>query len=184
MIKLNVPITDKEILKELHRGDMLLLSGTIFTARDSAHKRILQLLEEGKPLPFDPQGAVLYYTGPSPTRPGAVTGSIGPTTSYRMDPYTPAILAEGVAITIGKGTRSLKVRQALQEQGAIYCAAYGGAGAFLASKIIRMELVAFEDLGPEAVYRLEVQDFPVTVINDVYGHDLYEEKGGSDERNS
>ena len=101
-----------------------------------------------------------------------------------MDPYTPAILAEGVAITIGKGTRSLKVRQALQEQGAIYCAAYGGAGAFLASKIIRMELVAFEDLGPEAVYRLEVQDFPVTVINDVYGHDLYEEKGGSDERNS
>lgn len=184
MKKLKVPVTDKGILRDLHAGDMILLSGIIYTARDTAHKRLVGLLEKGEAMPFDPHGAAVYYTGPSPTKPGDIAGSIGPTTSYRMDPYTPAMLAQGIAITIGKGTRSLMVRQALQEQGAIYCAAYGGAGALLASKIQSMEVVAFEDLGPEAVYRLEVRDFPVTVINDVFGNDLYEHEGGSNEGDS
>lgn len=175
-MRITTPI-DKELLCKLHSGDMLLLSGIIYTARDAAHRKLIDLLEAGEKLPFNPLGAVLYYTGPSPTKPGDIVGSIGPTTSYRMDSYTPALLAQGVSMVIGKGLRGEAVRRALLENQAIYCAAYGGAGAYLASKVKNIDVLAFPELGPEAIYRLEVEDFPVVVINDTDGNDLYLDKG-------
>lgn len=175
-MNIRTPI-DKTTLAGLHSGDALLLTGTLYTARDAAHKKLVELIEAGSPLPFPLEGAVLYYTGPSPTKPGDVVGSIGPTTSYRMDRYTPLLLEKGVAMTIGKGRRSPEVLEALVRWGAVYCAAYGGAGALLASKVRSIETVAFPELGPEAVFRLEVEDFPVTVVNDVYGNDLYRHEG-------
>ncbi len=170
---LRTPI-DKKALKNLKAGEEILISGIIYTARDSAHKLLLDLINEGKPLPFEMKGAIIYYAGPAPTKPGEVVGSIGPTTSYRMDPYTPDILNEGAAILIGKGSRNDLVKAALLKNNAIYCAALGGAGALLASKVKSISIVAFPELGPEAIYKLEVEDFPVIVVNDLEGNDIYE----------
>lgn len=173
---IKTPIS-KDLVKELKAGDFLYITGTIYTARDTAHKRLVELLDKGAELPFDLKGSIIYYTGPSPTKPGDIVGAIGPTTSYRMDKYTPRLLEEGVAITIGKGSRNKDVRDALVTNIAIYAAAYGGAGAYLASKVKSIEVVAFPELGPEAIYMLEVEDFPVIVVNDIYGTDLYESRG-------
>lgn len=170
---LTTPI-DKQILKDLKAGEEILITGTIYTARDSAHKLLTQLITEGKELPFELNGSIIYYAGPAPTKTGEVVGSIGPTTSYRMDPYTPDILNEGAAILIGKGTRSDLVKAALLNNNAIYCAALGGAGALLASKVHSISLIAFPELGPEAIYKLEVENFPVIVVNDLEGNDIYE----------
>ena len=172
--RINAPLSDADIM-ELQAGDNVLISGGIYTARDAAHKKLVQLLEEGRELPVDLMGQILYYVGPTPAKPGQAVGSAGPTTSGRMDPYTPALLQYGVKAVIGKGSRSEAVCQALKENRAVYLAATGGAGALLARKITSAEVAAYEELGPEAVRRLEVQDFPATVVNDAYGRDLYQE---------
>ncbi len=160
---------------DLKAGESVLLSGTLYTARDAAHKRMVDALERGEKLPFDIKGQTLYYTGPSPAPPGRVIGSAGPTTSSRMDEFTPRLLAAGLKGMIGKGPRSPEVREAIKKYRAVYFAAVGGAGALLSKAIVSAEVVAYEDLGPEAVLRLEVKDFPATVINDISGRDLYEE---------
>ena len=173
-VRLSTPLSRWDT-ESLHTGDRVLLSGVVYTARDAAHARLIALLAEGRPLPFTPEGQVLYYVGPTPPRPGTPIGSAGPTTSGRMDPYTPALLAAGIKGLIGKGSRSADVRDALVKHHAVYFAATGGAGALLAQKIKSAEVVAWEDLGAEAVRRLIFQDFPLVVINDVFGNDLYEE---------
>lgn len=177
--KITTPV-DQDTIMKVRAGDMLYITGTIYTARDTAHKKLVALLDAHEPLPFPVKGSIIYYAGPAPTKPGHVIGSVGPTTSYRMDKYTPRLLAEGVAITIGKGSRSEAVISALKAFKGLYCAAYGGAGAFMASKVKKATPVAFPELGPEAIVALEVEDFPVTVINDTLGNDLYklvEERG-------
>jgi fumarate hydratase subunit beta len=173
-VRLAAPLSPLAV-ESLHAGDRVVLSGAVYTARDAAHARLVALLREGKPLPFPAEGQILYYVGPTPPRPGAPIGSAGPTTSGRMDPYTPALLDAGIKGLIGKGSRSAEVREALVRHRAVYFAATGGAGALLARRIVSSELVAWEDLGPEAVRRLVVEDFPLVVINDVFGNDLYEE---------
>ncbi len=173
-VRLTTPLSRWDV-ESLHAGDRVLLSGVVYTARDAAHARLIALLEQGQPLPFPTEGQVLYYVGPTPPRPGAPIGSAGPTTSGRMDPYTPALLGAGIKGLIGKGRRSAEVRDALTKHHAIYFAATGGAGALLAQKIKSAEVVAWEDLGAEAVRRLVFEDFPLVVINDVFGNDLYEE---------
>ena len=173
-IRLTTPLTAQAVAS-LRAGDRVLLSGTVYTARDAAHARLIALLNGGQPLPFAVEGQVIYYVGPTPPRPGEPIGSAGPTTSGRMDPYTPALLAAGLRGMIGKGSRSAEVREAMVRHGAVYFAATGGAGALLAKRIRSAEVVAWEDLGPEAVRRLVVEDFPLVVIDDVHGHDLYEE---------
>ena len=173
-IRMTTPLSRWDV-ESLHAGDRVMLSGTIYTGRDAAHARMVALLAEGKPLPFPAEGQVLYYVGPTPPRPGEPIGSAGPTTSGRMDPYTPALLAAGITGMIGKGGRSAEVREAMARHKAVYFAATGGAGALLARRIKSAEIVAWEDLGPEAVRRLVVEDFPLVVINDVFGNDLYEE---------
>jgi fumarate hydratase class I len=165
----------KEILSGLRAGDWVLLNGLLYTGRDQTHRRLVKLLDQGQPLPVDLKGQTIYYTGPSPARPGRVIGSAGPTTSYRMDAYMPRLLEEGIVATIGKGRRSLEVREAMKRHGAIYLATIGGAGAYLSHCITRCELAAFPELGPEAMYRLQVRDLPAVVINDATGADLYEE---------
>ncbi|MCJ7792116.1 MAG: Fe-S-containing hydro-lyase [Dehalococcoidia bacterium] len=172
--KVTLPLTD-EVLKDLKTGDNLLLAGVIYAARDAAHKRMVEALDQGKPLPFDIQGATIYYMGPSPARPGRVIGSAGPTTSGRMDAYAPRLIAEGLKGMIGKGLRSKAVKDAMVKNKAVYLGAIGGAGALISQSIKKAEVIAYEELGAEAVRRLEVVDFPVTVINDIYGGDLYEE---------
>jgi fumarate hydratase subunit beta len=162
------------VLETLHAGDLISLTGSLFTGRDQTHRRLVALLDEGKELPVDLKGQLLYYVGPSPARPGQVIGAAGPTTSYRMDAYTPRLLELGLKATLGKGARSLDVRQAMKEHGAIYLATVGGAGALLSKSIIKSDLVAFEDAGPEALFRFEVENFPAVVINDVAGNDFYE----------
>ena len=152
----------------------MLLSGPLYTARDAAHQRLCRCLQEGKPLPVELAGETIYYVGPSPAKPGEVIGSAGPTTSYRMDPYTPPLLALGLKGMIGKGRRSAEVVQAIREHGAVYFAAIGGAGALLARCVKKAEVVAYEDLGAEAIRRMEVVDFPVTVVIDTLGQNLYE----------
>lgn len=169
---LTTPLNDK-IVSKLHSGDIVYLSGTIYTARDAAHKRLVDLLDAGKELPFDIKGAIIYFVGPTPPKPGDSIGSAGPTTSYRMDSYSPRLIAEGLKGMIGKGKRNKEVTDACQKHKAIYFGATGGAGALLGKKIISAEIIAYEELGPEAVRKLEVVDFPVTVINDTYGEDLY-----------
>ena len=159
----------------LRAGDLVHLTGTMYTGRDQTHRRLCGLLDEGKDLPVDLAGQLLYYVGPSPARPGRIVGAAGPTTSYRMDIYTPRLLELGLAATLGKGSRSLSVREAMLKHGAIYLAAFGGAGALLSQCIKSVELVAFEDAGPEAMFRFEVEKFPAVVINDVEGRDFYEE---------
>ncbi len=172
--RITLPLTD-EIVKDLKAGDNLLLTGVIYVARDTAHKRMVEALDQGKALPFDIKGATIYYMGPSPARPGRVIGSAGPTTSGRMDAYAPRLMAEGLRGMIGKGLRSSAVKDAMVKQGAVYLGAIGGAGAIISKSIKKAEVIAYEELGAEALRRLEVEDFPVTVVNDVYGGDLYEE---------
>lgn len=171
---IKLPFTD-EIVAGLKAGDQVLLSGTLYVARDAAHKKMVAALDRGETLPFDIRGQVIYYMGPSPARPGKVIGAAGPTTSARLDGYTPRLLAAGLKGMIGKGVRSAAVKEATKKYRAVYLAAVGGAGALLARHIVRSEVVAYADLGPEAVLRLEVGDFPVTVVNDIYGGDLYEQ---------
>lgn len=171
-IRLKTPLTAQDV-ERLKIGDRVLLSGVIYTGRDAAHKRLSDLLKEGKEFPFDIQGQIIYYVGPTPAKPGQVFGSAGPTTSYRMDAYAPALIAKGLKGMIGKGMRSDGVKEALKKHRAVYFAATGGAGALLAKKVKKAEVVAYEDLGPEAIRRLEVEDLPVIVINDVRGDDLY-----------
>lgn len=172
--KVELPFADG-VAEQLSAGDLLHLNGTMYTGRDQTHRRLCALLDEGKELPVDLAGQLLYYVGPSPARPGRVIGAAGPTTSYRMDSYTPRLLELGLKATLGKGSRSGPVRQAMQKHGAIYLAAFGGAGALLSQSITSVSLVAFEDAGPEAMFCFTVRDFPAVVINDVNGRDLYEE---------
>jgi fumarate hydratase subunit beta len=173
--KLNIPIEDPEVVKKLKAGEEVLLTGKMYTARDAAHKRLIELLEKGEPLPVDLDGACVYYVGPSPARPGNVIGSAGPTTSGRVDPYTPTLLARGLKLMIGKGKRNDAVKEAIKEYGAAYLAATGGAAALLADRIKGARVVAYEDLGPEAIRELDVEDFPVVVVNDAAGGDAYVE---------
>jgi len=172
--KITLPLTD-ETLKELKTGDNISLTGVMYAARDAAHKRMIEALEQGKPLPFDIKGQIIYYMGPSPARPGQTIGSAGPTTSGRMDAYSPRLIAKGLKGMIGKGMRSQAVKNAMKEHKAVYMAAIGGAGALISKTIKKAEVIAYEELGAEAILRLEVEDFPVTVINDIYGGDLYHE---------
>ncbi len=172
--KITLPLTD-EILADLKAGDNILLNGVIFVGRDAAHKRMVEALDQGKPLPFDIKGQTIYFMGPSPAKPGQVIGSAGPTTSGRMDAYSPRLIAEGLKGMIGKGIRSQAVKDAMKKDKALYFAAIGGAGALISKSIKKSEVIAYEELGAEAVRRLEVEDFPVTVVNDIYGGDLYQE---------
>ena len=169
----SVPFVGQEAA-DFRAGDCVYLTGTIYTARDAAHKRMQEALDAGCPLPFDIKGNIIYYMGPSPARPGRPIGSAGPTTASRMDKYTPALLDLGLSAMIGKGKRTETVRQAVIRKGAVYFAAVGGAGALLSRCVLRSQTVAYEDLGTEAVYRLEVKDFPVIVVMDSQGNDLYE----------
>ncbi len=172
--KIRLPLTD-DILKDLRVRDNVLLSGVIYAARDAAHKRMIEALDQGKPLPFDIRGQTIYFMGPSPAKPGQPIGSAGPTTSGRMDAYSPRLIAEGLKGMIGKGMRSPAVKEAMRKYQAVYLAAIGGAGALIAKRIKSSEVIAYEELGAEAIRRLEVEDFPVTVVNDIYGGDLYQE---------
>lgn len=173
-MEIKTPLRDEDILK-LKAGDRVNLSGIVFTARDAAHARLVDLIEKDEKLPIPLQGQVIYYVGPAPAKPGEIIGSAGPTTSYRMDPFTPVLLKHGLKGMIGKGARSKEVREAIKRYGAVYFAAVGGAAALISRSIKRAELVAYPDLGPEAIRKLEVESFPLIVINDVYGNDLYEE---------
>jgi fumarate hydratase subunit beta len=172
--KVTLPLTD-ETVKDLKAGDNILLTGVMYVGRDAAHKRMVEALDQGKPLPFDIRGQTIYYMGPSPAKPGQPIGAAGPTTSGRMDAYSPRLIAEGLKGMIGKGMRSQAVKDAMQEYKAVYLAAIGGAGALIAKSIKKSEVIAYEELGAEAILRLEVEDFPVTVVNDIYGGDLYQE---------
>jgi fumarate hydratase subunit beta len=172
-VKLTPPLTDQDVL-QLTIGDMVLISGVIYTARDAAHKRLVEMLAAGAPLPMDLRGQIMYYVGPSPARPGRVIGAAGPTTSYRMDSFTPTLIRLGLKAMIGKGKRSAAVIEAMKEHKAVYLGATGGAGALISQRIKTAEVIAFPELGPEAVHRLEVKDFPTIVINDCQGQDLYE----------
>jgi fumarate hydratase subunit beta len=172
--KVMLPLTD-EILQDLKAGDNVLLTGIMYVARDAAHKRMIEALEQGKPLPFDIRGQTIYFMGPSPAKPGQPIGSAGPTTSGRMDSYSPRLIAEGLKGMIGKGMRSQVVKDAMKKYKAVYFAAIGGAGALISKSIRKSEVIAYEELGAEAIRRLEVEDFPVTVVNDIYGGDLYQE---------
>lgn len=163
----------REDLKDLKAGDEVYISGYVYTARDAAHERLVKLLEEGKELPFDPKGAIIYYVGPAPSKPGEPIGSAGPTTAYRMDSYTPQMLDAGLMGMIGKGKRSDEVKDKIVEHGATYFAAIGGAAALIKKSIKTAEVIAYEDLGAEAIRKMYVEDFPVTVINDSKGNDLY-----------
>ncbi len=157
----------------LQAGDRVLLSGELYTARDMAHKRLCRQIREGRTLAFDIQGALIYFAGPTPARPGRVIGAAGPTTSSRMDPFSPVLIARGLKAMMGKGYRSLRVRGALQTYGAVHLSAVGGAGALLSKHILAAEVIAFEDLGPEAVRRLQVEDFPAVVAYDAHGGSVY-----------
>ena len=156
-------------------GTPVLLSGVIYTARDAAHRRIVRSLDRGEKPPFDLEGQTIYYTGPSPAPPGRIIGSAGPTTSTRMDAYTPRLIAAGIRAMIGKGSRSPAVRESIQKHRAVYFVSLGGAGALLARSIKKVEVIAYEDLGTEAVRRLTVEDFPAIVANDIYGEDIFEQ---------
>ena len=171
---LTTPLTSAQA-QQLKSGDTVLLSGTIYTARDAAHKRLCEALERGETLPLNLQNAVIYYAGPTPARPGEVIGSCGPTTSGRMDAYAPTLMRQGVIGMIGKGARSAQVVEAMKECGAVYFAAIGGAGAVMASCVKQAEVVCYDDLGSEAVRRLTVENMPLTIIIDSEGHNLYED---------
>lgn len=170
--KITPPLTD-QVVASLNAGDQVSITGIVYTARDAAHKRLVALLDEGKELPFDMNGAVIYYVGPSPAKPGQIVGSAGPTTSYRMDAYAERLMEAGMKGMIGKGARAQNVVDAMVKHKTVYFAAIGGAAALIARSIKKVEIVAYEDLGPEAVRRMEVEDFRVVVINDAKGLDLY-----------
>lgn len=170
---INVPF-DVDIVKELKAGDYVYLTGTIYTARDAAHKRMYEALQNGEALPFDIEGNVIYYMGPSPAREGRPIGSAGPTTASRMDKYTPALLELGMRGMIGKGRRTEAVRESMMKNQAVYFAAVGGAGALLSKSILQAEVIAYEDLGTEAIRKLEIKDFPVIVVMDCEGNNLYD----------
>ena len=167
------PLTD-DTVRQLHAGDEVLISGSILTARDQAHKRLCERIEQGQPLPVDIAGAVIYFVGPTPAAPGKAIGAAGPTTSSRMDAFTPTLLARGLKATIGKGYRDQGVRDALVEYTAVHFAAIGGAGALLSKHITKSEVVAYDDLGTEAIRLLEFEDFPAVVAYDCYGNSVYE----------
>jgi fumarate hydratase subunit beta len=171
---ITTPLDDNTI-EGLKSGDRVSITGVIYTARDTAHKRMVEALKRDEKLPFDIAGQIIYYMGPSPAKPGHVIGSAGPTTSGRMDVYTPQLLAAGLKGMIGKGNRSELAREAMKQYHAVYFAATGGAGALIAGSIKKAEVIAYDDLGAEAVMRLEVEDFPAVVINDIYSGDLYEQ---------
>jgi len=172
--RLQAPLSDEDVL-QLKAGDNVLISGVIYAARDAAHKKLVELMDKGEPLPVDLQGQIIYYVGPTPAKPGQPIGSAGPTTSGRMDAYTPRMLEHGMKACIGKGLRNSAVKEALIKYKGVYLAAVGGAGALLSKRIVSSEVVAYPELGAEAIRRMEVKDFPATVINDAYGNDLYEE---------
>jgi len=172
--KITTPLTD-DIVEQLHAGDDVQITGTIYVGRDSAHKRMIAALDAGEELPLAPQGQIIYYMGPSPARPGRPIGAAGPTTSYRMDPYAPRMLEQGLKGMIGKGNRGPEVREALKKHKAVYFAAIGGAAALIADSIKEAEVIAYEDLGAEALRKLRVEDFPAIVVNDMYGGDAYEQ---------
>jgi fumarate hydratase subunit beta len=171
--ELQTPLQSQE-LTELSVGDKVLLSGEVYTARDAAHKRLVALIKEDQELPFELEGSAIYYVGPAPSRPGQVLNSAGPTTSYRMDPFTPMLLQHGMKASIGKGPRSREVRDAMVKHEAVYLGAVGGAAAGIASSVKEVSIIAYEDLGPEAVRRLVVKDMPLFVVNDTKGKDLFE----------
>jgi fumarate hydratase subunit beta len=173
-IRLTTPLSTQDVEK-LNIGDKVLLSGVLYTGRDAAHKRLFDLIADAKELPIDIQGQVIYYVGPTPAKPGKPIGSAGPTTSYRMDSFAPKLIELGLKGMIGKGNRSQAVIDAMKQYKAVYFGATGGAGALIAKRIKKAEIVAYPDLGPEAIRRLEVEDFPVTVVNDTKGNDLYVE---------
>lgn len=173
-IYLTTPLTD-EMVSSLEIGDKVFLNGVVYSARDAAHKRLIDLLDAGKPLPFDLKGQIIYYVGPSPAKPGRVIGAAGPTTSYRMDPYAPRLMELGLKGMIGKGKRSPAVKEAIVQYKAVYFGATGGAGALISRAIKAAEVIAYEELGPEAIRRMVVENFPAVVINDIQGRDLYEE---------
>ena len=172
--RLTEPFT-KEKVSAFRAGDQILITGTIYTARDAAHKRIVEMIKRGEELPFEIKNSIVYYAGPTPPKPGYPIGSAGPTTSYRMDPYAPVMLDLGQLMMIGKGQRSAEVADAALRNGAVYAAAIGGAAAVMAQSVKSAEVIAFEDLGAEAVRRLYVEDFPVTIVLDTAGGNLYEE---------
>ena len=172
-VSIKTPLSREEARK-LRAGDSCLISGVIYTARDAAHKRLCELAEQGRELPIDVRDAVIYYVGPTPARPGEAIGSAGPTTSYRMDAYSPLLIAQGLTGMIGKGKRGAEVVEAMQEHGAVYFGAIGGCGALLSRCIKKAEIVAYEDLGAEAIRRLEVEDFPAIAVIDSAGNNLYE----------
>jgi fumarate hydratase subunit beta len=173
-MRISTPLTD-HIIKQLHAGDKVSITGVIYVGRDAAHKRLIAALDAGEPLPFDPVGQIIYYMGPAPAKPGDPIGSAGPTTSYRMDPYAPRLMEVGLKGMIGKGNRSMPVREAMQRHRSVYMGAIGGAGALIAKSIKKAEVIAYDDLGAEALRRLEVEDFPAIVVNDIYGGDAYED---------
>lgn len=172
-MELTIPLKDND-LKNLKTGDRVYLNGTIYTARDAAHARLIDLMDKGEKLPIPLKGQVIYYVGPAPAKPGQVIGSAGPTTSYRMDSFTPQLLKSGLKAMIGKGARSQEVKDAIVENNAVYFAAVGGAAALISQSIKKAEVIAYPELGPEAIRKLEVESFPLIVINDIYGNDLYE----------
>jgi fumarate hydratase subunit beta len=177
--KLRPPLSEADV-RSLRAGDEVSITGVVYTARDMAHKRLCALVDEGKPLPFELEGAVIYFVGPTPARPGRAIGSAGPTTSSRMDPFSPKLIAEGLRAMIGKGYRSDQVRQALKKYGAVHLAAVGGAGALLSKHIVAAETIVYEDLGTEAIRRLEVVDFPAIVAYDATGREVYKHFEGRD----
>lgn len=172
-ISIKTPLT-RQAVRDLKAGDSCLISGVIYTARDAAHKRLCELVSEGKELPLDIKDSIIYFVGPTPAKPGQAIGSAGPTTSYRMDAYSPTLIAEGQTGMIGKGKRGPEVIAAMKEHGAVYFGAIGGCGALLSKCIKRAEVIAYDDLGAEAIRRLEVEDFPAIVIIDSQGNNLYE----------
>ncbi len=172
-IDLNTPL-DNSTIERLRAGDKVRISGVLYTARDAAHKRLIEMIASGKDLPFDVKGQLLYYVGPTPAKPGQVIGSAGPTTSYRMDTYAPTLMKMGLKGTIGKGSRSKEVIEAMKKYKAVYFAAVGGAAALIAKTIKSVEVIAFEDLGTEAIRKIEVDNFPAIVVNDTKGDDLYD----------
>jgi len=173
-MRVGTPLSD-DVINRLRSGDKVLISGIIYTGRDAAHKRLVDLMERGEALPFDLKGQIIYFVGPTPARPGRPVGSAGPTTSYRMDAYSPKLIEKGLKGMIGKGARSKEVIEAMIKYKCVYMAAVGGAGALISRCIKSSEIIAYEDLGPEAVRKMEVEDLPVIVVNDTLGNDLYQE---------
>jgi fumarate hydratase subunit beta len=170
--RIRAPLTDEDV-RVLEAGDVVLISGVMYAARDAAHKLLVEMLDAGQELPFDPTGQIVYYVGPTPEKPGHAIGSAGPTTASRMDAYTPRMLSIGLKGIVGKGGRGPSVREALQEHTAVYMAALGGGGALAALQIRAQKVIAFPELGPEAIREMDVEDFPVWVVNDCQGQDIY-----------